>query len=308
MSQENSLNMLDKYFKPGRITQIIGEMTSLKESFISIYTAYKVAKTCTKVIYICSKPTLNMRYIYEVHKNVEKDSFSEDNLEKQYLFFEFIKFDSMGDFILNHLPVLLEKEKTVSTVIINNLNNFFSTTSYKFTHDPKIYCSQLMFLAKKFGINVIYLNDIFFYCETKFLQNLNNYNYNPELFLTKNNGQNLPQNNKERDNNDNATEDNNSNKNNFNIINNNYINLEENNDEIEEYYNREPVNSDMVSEYCSHTLIAESRKQRFFYGNSIEDDYIEQGIFRVVKSKYKPHQNYLVTINKKDFTYNIEIS
>jgi ribosomal protein S26 len=57
MSQENSLNMLDKYFKRGRITQIIGEMTSLKESFISIYTAYKVAKTCTKVIYICSKPT-----------------------------------------------------------------------------------------------------------------------------------------------------------------------------------------------------------------------------------------------------------
>ena len=305
MSQENSLNMLDKYFKPGRITQIIGEMTSLKESFISIYTAYKAAKTCTKVIYICSKPTLNMRYIYEVHKNVEKDSFSEENLEKQYLFFEFIKFDSMGDFILNHLPILLEKEKTVSTVIINNLNNFFSTTSYKFTHDPKIYCSQLMFLAKKFGINVIYLNDIFYYCETKFLFNLNN--YNPELFLNKNNEQNLEKNNgqsKEREN-DNVTQDNN-NKNNFYIINNNYMNPEENNDEIEDYYNKEPVNSDMVSEYCSPTLIAESRKPRYLYGNNIEDDLIEQGIFRVVKSKYKPHQNYLVTINKQDFSYNIE--
>ena len=306
MSQENSLNMLEKYFKPGRITQIIGEMKSLKESFVSIYTAHKAAKDCTKVIYICSKPTLNMRYIYEVHKNIEKDSFSEENLEKQYLFFEFIKFDSMGDFILNHLPILLEKEKTVSTVIINNLNNFFTTYSYKFTHDPKIYCSQLMFLARKFGINVIYLNDIFYYCETKFLQKFNNYN-NPELPLNKNNEQILEQNNKER-NNDNLTQDNTNNKNNYNFINNIYMNPEENNDEIEEYYNKEPVNSDMVSEYCSHTLIAESRKQRNFYGNIDDDDCIEQGIFRVVKSKYKPHQNYLVTINKKDFTYNIEVS
>ena len=63
--------MFEKYFKPGRITQIIGESTSLKESFVSIYTAYKAIKTCTKVIYITSKPTLNIRYIYEVHKNLE---------------------------------------------------------------------------------------------------------------------------------------------------------------------------------------------------------------------------------------------
>ena len=71
MSQENSLNMLEKYFNQGRITQIIGDMTSLKESFISIYIAYKPTKTCTKVIYNCSKPTLNIRKIYEMHKNVE---------------------------------------------------------------------------------------------------------------------------------------------------------------------------------------------------------------------------------------------
>ncbi len=294
MSQEDSLNMFEKYFKPGRITQIIGESTSLKESFVSIYTAYKAIKTCTKVIYITSKPTLNIRYIYEVHKNLEKDSFSEENLEKQYLFFEFIKFDSMGDFILKNLPVLLEKEKTVSTVIINNLNNFFTTTSFKFTHDPKIYSYQLMYLAKKFGINVIYLNDIYFYCETKFLTYENNSNNNEQ-------NQNI-----ERDINV-ATQDRVNNINILNSVNNNYINIEDKND-VEEYYNKEPVNSDMISEYCSHTLIAESRKQRLFYGNFAEEDYIEQGIFRVVKSNYKPHKSYLVTINKQDFTYNIEIS
>ena len=308
MSQEDSLNMLEKYFKPGRITQIIGESTSLKESFVSMYTAYKAIKTCTKVIYISSKPTINLRYIYEIHKNLEKDSFSEENLEKQYLFFEFIKYDSMGDFILKNLPILLEKEKTVSTVIINNLNNFFNTTTFKFTHDPKIYSYQLMYLAKKFGINVIYLNDIYYYCETKFLTDYN-LNYNPELLVNKkdnNNEQNQGVQNVERNNNV-AAQDNINNANIFNPVYNNYINIEDRND-VEEYYNKEPVNSDMISEYCSHTLIAESRKQRLFYGNFADEDYIEQGIFRVVKSNYKPHKSYLITINKQDFTYNIEIS
>ena len=299
MSQEDSLNMLEKYFKPGRITQIIGESPSLKESFLSIYLAYKTAKNCTKTIFINSKPTLNIRYIYEVHKKLEKEAFSEENLEKLYLFFEFIKYDSMGDFIMKNLPVLLEKEKTVSTVVVNNLNNFFSTTSYKYTHDPKLYSNQLMFLAKKFGINVIYLNDIFFYCETKFLYNMNNTYYNQE----RNNEQIIDGNNNI------ITQEimNNNISSNTNVVNNNYINIVENINEIEEYYNKEPVNCDIISEYCSHTLIAEMRKQRLFYGNFSEEDFIEQGVFRVVKSNYKPHKNYLVTINKKDFTYNIEL-
>ena len=300
MSQENSLNIMEKYFKPGRITQLIGQNSSLKENFISVYLAYKTVKNCTKTIFIYSKPTLNIRYIYEIHKQVEKESFSEENLEKLYLFFEFIKFDSMGEFIMKNLPALLEKEKTVSHVVINNLNNFFSTTSYKYTHNPKIYNIHLMNLARKFGINIIYLNDIFFYCETKFLYNVNINNYNQENVLgMKNNDQN---NNNEGDNNDIR------NKENLNkYVNNNYINIVENVNEIEEYYNKEPVNSDLISEFCSHILFAEPRKQRAFFGNFSEEDFIEQGVIRVVKSNHKPHQNYLVTINKKDFTYNIEI-
>ena len=300
MSQENSLNMLDKYFLPGRVTQIIGESPSLKESFLSIYLAYKTMKDSTKTIFIFSKPTLNMRYIYEAHKKYDKD-FSEENLEKLYLFFEFIKYESMGDFIMKNLPVLLEKEKTVSTVVVNNLNNYFSTTSYKFTRDPKLYSSQLMFLAKRFGVNVIYLNDIFFYCETKFLYNANNFNYNQENLLG-----GMDRNNDE---NNNVTQENRNNNItiNRNAVNNNYINIVENINEIEEYYNKEPVNNDIISEYCSHTLFAEMRKPRLFYGNFAEEDYIEQGMFRVVKSNHRPHKNYLVTINKKDFTYNIEV-
>ncbi len=301
MSQEDSLNMLDKYFMPGRVTQIIGESPSLKESFLSIYLAYKAMKDYRKTIFIFSKPTLNIRYIYEVHKNFEKESFSEENLEKLYLFFEFIKYESMGDFIMKNLPALLEKEKTVSTVVVNNLNNYFSTTSYKFTRDPKQYSSQLMFLAKKFGLNVIYLNDIFFYCETKFLYNINNFNYNQENLLGS-----IDRNNDE---NKIVTQDNRNNNitSNRNVVNNNYINIVENINEIEEYYNKEPVNYDIISEYCSHILFAEMRKPRLFYGNFAEEDFIEQGIFRVIKSNHKPHKNYLVTINKKDFTYNIEV-
>jgi len=300
MSQENSLNMLDKYFMPGRVTQIIGESPSLKESFLSIYLAYKTMKDSTKTIFIFSKPTLNMRYIYEAHKKYDKD-FSEANLEKLYLFFEFIKYESMGDFIMKNLPVLLEKEKTVSTVVVNNLNNYFSTTSYKFTRDPKLYSSQLMFLAKRFGVNVIYLNDIFFYCETKFLYNVNNFNYNQENLLG-----GMDRNNDE---NNNVTQENRNHNitSNRNAVNNNYINILENINEIEEYYNKEPVNNDIISEYCSHTLFAEMRKPRLFYGNFAEEDYIEQGMFRVIKSNHRPHKNYLVTINKKDFTYNIEV-
>ena len=300
MSQENSLNMLDKYFMPGRVTQIIGESPSLKESFLSIYLAYKTMKDSTKTIFIFSKPTLNMRYIYEAHKKYDKD-FSEANLEKLYLFFEFIKYESMGDFIMKNLPVLLEKEKTVSTVVVNNLNNYFSTTSYKFTRDPKLYSSQLMFLAKRFGVNVIYLNDIFFYCETKFLYNVNNFNYNQENLLG-----GMDRNNDE---NNIVTQENRNNNIliNRNAVNNNYINIVENINEIEEYYNKEPVNNDIISEYCSHSLFAEMRKPRLFYGNFAEEDYIEQGMFRVVKSNHRPHKNYLVTINKKDFTYNIEV-
>ena len=105
---------------------------------------------------------------------------------------------------------------------------------------------------------------------------------------------------------DNRVINNNNIINNVNVVNNNYINIEENINEIEEYYNREPVNSDMISEYCSHTLYAESKKQKLLIGNLSEEDYNEQGIFKVIKSNYKPHKNYLVTINKKDLTYFIE--
>ena len=62
----------------------------------------------------------------------------------------------------------------------------------------------------------------------------------------------------------------------------------------------------MLAEFCSHTFIAENRKQRYIYGN-FEEDYLEQGIFRVIKSNYKPHQKYLITLDKKNFTYNIDV-
>ena len=293
MSQENPLNMLEKYFMPGRITQIIGQNSSLKENFVSTYLAYKTVKNCTKTIFIYSKPTLNIRYIYEIHKKVEKESFSEENLEKLYLFFEFIKFDSMGDFIMKNLPELLEKEKTVSHVVINNLNNFFSTTAFKYNHNPKAYNMHLMNLARKYGINIIYLNDIFFYCETKFLYNISNYNQENIMGMRNNEQYNEGDNNRISES---------ANK----YVNNNYINIVENVNEIEEYYNKEPINSDLTSEFCSHILIAEPRKQRAFYANFSEEDFIEQGVFRVIKSNHKPHKNYLVTINKRDFSYNVE--
>ena len=132
-------------------------------------------------------------------------------------------------------------------------------------------------------------------------QNINNFNYNQENLLGS-----IDRNNDE---NKIVTQDNRNNNitSNRNVVNNNYINIVENINEIEEYYNKEPVNYDIISEYCSHILFAEMRKPRLFYGNFAEEDFIEQGIFRVIKSNHKPHKNYLVTINKKDFTYNIEV-
>lgn len=298
MSQENSLNMLDKYFKPRRITQIIGESSSLKESFISIYIAYKAIETSSKIIFIYSKPNIYLNYIYQVHKNFEKEKFPSNYLKEQYFFFEFVKFDSMGEFILKNLPILLEKEKNVSTIILNNLNNFFSSNSYKFSHDHRIYSNQLLYLARKYNLNIIYLNDFFYYCETKFLSNRNNINYidpNNNINEIKSNNNNININMEEKINDNNKYDDNKENE-------------DDNNNEIESYYNKEPVNSDLLAEYCSHILIAENRKQRAYYGSFGEDDCIEQGIFRVIKSNYKPHQKYLVTINKKNFSYNIEIN
>ena len=299
MSQENSLNMLEKYFQPQRITQIIGESNSLKESFVSVYIAHKAINTSSKIIFICSKPTLNLRYIYEVHKNIEKENFSPEKVEKKYLFFEFIKYDSMGEFILKNLPILLEKEKTVSTIIINNLNNFFSTTSYKFLHDHRIFGNQLLNLARKYNLNIIYLNDFFYYCETKFLNNRNNINY-----IDPNNPNSLnilyKRNLKEErdDDNDINMKDNNNGDN----------EEEENNNEIEDYYNKEPINYDILAEFCSHILIAENKKPKMYFANFIQEDFMEKGVFRVVKSNYKSHLKYLVTIKKNDFSYNIEIT
>ena len=299
MSQENSLNMLEKYFKPKSITQIIGDSLSIKESFIPIYLAHKACKAPSKILFIYSKNTLNIRYIYEFHKilaqNEGNNKYSLEDLENKYLFFEFIKYESMGEFIHKILPSLLENEKSISTIVINNLNNFFSTTSYKFMHDHRLFGNHLLNLARKYNLNIIYLNDYFYYCETKFLNNRNNINYmdpnNPNNPLNKNI-------NKENFNND---ED-------INMKDNTNENNEDENNEIEDYYNKEPINYDILAEFCSHILFVESRKPRIYYGNFGGEDYIEQSIFRVIKSNYKPHMKYLVTIDKKDFSYNIEIN
>ena len=113
-------------------------------------------------------------------------------------------------------------------------------------------------------------------------QNINNFNYNQENLLgpiDRNNDENKI-----------VTQDNRNNNitSNRNVVNNNYINIVENINEIEEYYNKEPVNYDIISEYCSHILFAEMRKPRLFYGNFAEEDFIEQGIFRVIKSNHTP--------------------
>ena len=111
MSQQNSLNMLAKYFQSQRITQIIGDNNSIKESFIPIYLAHKTLNNSSKIIFIYSKPTLNVRYIYEFRKFLEKKNVSKEDLEKKYLFFEFIKYDSMGEFILKILPFVEPRSK-----------------------------------------------------------------------------------------------------------------------------------------------------------------------------------------------------
>ena len=198
----------------------------------------------------------------------------------------------MGDFILKILPLILEKEKTISTIVLNNLNNYFSTISYKFMHDHRIIGNQLLNLSRKYNLNIIYLNDYFYYCETKFLNNRNNINY-------------LDPNNPNNPNYKNLNED----KDNDVIMNDNTNkeNEEEENNEIEDYYNKEPINYDILAEFCSHILFAESRKQRNYYGNFLGEDFIEQGELKVFKSNYKPHMKYLVTLNKKDFSYSIEI-
>ena len=286
MLQEKSLDLLDKYFLPKRITQIIGESSSLKESFISIYIAHKVMNTSSKVIFIWSKPTFNLNYIYEVHKKRDQN-FSPEKFEEKYLIFEFIKFDSMGEFILKKLHILLEKEKNVSTIVLNNLNKFFSSKSYKSTHDNRIYSYQLLYYSRKYNLNIIYLNDFFYYCETKFLSNRNNINYKIEE--KDNNKSNDIITEKDRNKEEEEEE-------------------EDNENEIESYYNKEPVNSDIMAEYCSHIIIAENKKQKAYLNNKGEIDYKEQGIFKVIKSNYKTYQRYLINIDKKDFSYNVEIN
>ena len=291
MSEENSLNMLDKYFLPQRITQLIGDSVSIKESFISIYLAHKALETSSKIIFIYSKNSLNMRYMYEYHKILKKNGenkLSEKDLEQKYLFFEFIKYNSMGEFIFKILPTILEKERNISTIVLNNLNNFFSTMKYKFLHEQRTLGTHLLTLSRKFNINIIYLNDYFYYCETKFLNNRNNINY-------------IDQNNSNNKNKDNNVED-------INMKDSNIEDDEKENNEIEDYYNKEPINYDILAEFSSHIIFVESRKPRIYYGNFGGEDYIEQSYFRVIKSNYKPHQKYLVTINKKDFSYNIEIN
>ena len=291
MQEENSQNMLEKYFRPQRITQIVGDSLSMKQSFIPVYLANKAVETSSKIIFIYSKTNNNIRYIYEVHKIFEKTGkypFSEDELEKKYLFFEFMKFDSMGDFIFNSLPKILEKEKTVSTIVINNLNNYFSTKSFKYLQDHYKLGKHLLDISRKYNLNIIYLNEYFYYCETKFLKNINNINYvdpnNP-------NWNNI--------NKDNNSED-------INMEEDSENEEEENNNEIVDYYNKEPINYDILGEFCSHILFFESRKERVYYGNFGDEDYIEQGEIKILKSNYKPHKKYFVTLNKKDFSYNLQ--
>ena len=304
MSKENSFNMLDKYFKPKRITQIIGESSSLKESFLSIYLAHKISKTKTKLIYISSKSTINLRYIYETHKKIEGGNFSPNKIDKLYFFFQFLKFDSMGNFVLNKLPSLLEKEKNVSTIVINNFNNFTSTVSFKYQYDISVYWRELSYFARKYNLNIIYINDIYYYCETKFLSNKNNINYMDPESRELMDEKIMEKKKKKNDENPNNSENEENNNNDDDEM------KEEEDDEsnlIEKYFTKEPINSDINAQFCVHVLYAENRKQKGYFGNFGEDDYIEQGIFKVVKSNYKPLQTYLVTINKKDFTYNIEI-
>jgi hypothetical protein len=294
MLKENSQNMLEKYFLPKRITQIIGDSLSMKESFIPVYLANKAVETSSKIILIYSKNTLNLRYFYEFHKILEKTGkypFSEDEFEKKYLFFEFIKYDSMGDFIFNHLPKILEREKTVSTIVLNNLNNYFSTKSFKFQQDHRKLGKHLLDISKKYNLNIIYLNDYFYYLETKFLKNRNNINYVDP------NNQNVNNINKDNNKLEENRENNSENE-----------EEEEENNEIEDYYNKEPINFDILGEFCSHILFFESRKPRAYYGNFGNEDLIEQSEIKILKSNYKPHKKYLVTLNKKFFSYNIEIS
>lgn len=294
MLKENSQNLLEKFFQPKRLTQIIGDSTSMKESFIPVYLAQKAVETSSKIIIIYSKATLNIRYFYEYHKMLEKTGkypFSEDEFEKKYLFFEFMKYDLIGDFISNSLPKILEKEKTVSTIVLNNFNNYFSMKSFKYQIDHRKIGKQLLDISRKYNLNVIYLNDYFYYCETKFLKNRNNINYIDP------NNQNV--NNINKDNNYNNDEEN---------MENNSENEEEEEEKIEDYYNKEPINFDILGEYCSHILFFESRKLRVYYGNFGNEDLIEQSEIKVLKSNYKPQKKYLVTLNKKFFSYNIEIS
>jgi len=293
MTKENSKDILEKYFQPRRVTQIIGDSLSMKESFIPVYLAQKAVETSSKIILIYSKTTINIRYFYEFHKNLEKTGkypFSEDELEKKYLIFEFIKYDSMGDFIFNSLPIILEKEKTVSTIVINNFNNYFSTKSFKFQQDHRKLGKQLLDISRKYNLNIIYLNDYFYYCETKFLKNRNNINY---IDQNTPNGNNINKENKDNNNVEDINMENNS------------ENEEEENTEIEDYYNKEPINFDILGEFCSHILFFESRKPKN-YENFRYDDLIEQSEIKVLKTNYEKHKKYLVTLNKKYFSYNIE--
>jgi hypothetical protein len=266
----------------------------MKESFIPVYLAQKAVDTSSKIILIYSKTTLNIRYFYEFHKMLEKTGkypFSEDEFEKKYLFFEFIKYDSMGDFIFNHLPKILEREKTVSTIVLNNLNNYFSTKSFKFQQDHRKLGKHLLDISKKYNLNIIYLNDYFYYLETKFLKNRNNINYVDP------NNQNVNNINKDNNKGEENKENNSENE-----------EEEEENNEIEDYYNKEPINFDILGEFCSHILFFESRKPRISIGYFRDEDLIEQSEIKILKSNYKPHKKYLVTLNKKFFSYNIEIS
>ena len=288
--QENGLNNLDKYFAPKRITQIIGESGSLKESFISIYLANKINNTQKKVIFIYSKTTINIRYIYNYHlKQSEKINNEKckkeyiESKEHQYLFFQFMKSDNIGDFIVKKLNVLLEEQKSVAYIVINNLNNFFSFNSYR--KEDRILANNLLYLARKFNLNIIYLNDFFYNCETKFINEKNDCNN----YL--NNEKNNLNDDLEIENGDSSQKKNNE---------------EMDNSEIEDYYNKLPILFDKLAEHCSHILIAENKKKKNFYRNEDEDDLIEEGEFKVIKSNYKPHQRYMITIDKKDFSYNIE--
>ena len=61
------------------LVELGGDNNSIKESFIPIYLAHKTLNNSSKIIFIYSKPTLKVRYIYEFRKFLEKKNVSKED-------------------------------------------------------------------------------------------------------------------------------------------------------------------------------------------------------------------------------------